>query len=143
MKIGIGNRQNVRYALTLLGAIATILWAGWVTVQVSNPPSNRFARIQLQSLISEYISKQARSASSPEAIGAQTKLFMATLNQTVGEYGNSGTILLVNEAIVGSDIPDVTNEVRAKVYQKVPEPKVVSNSSSLEQQMSSFFGGTE
>lgn len=136
------EKANVRYAAALLGAVAVLLWAGWITSEVSQPKQNQFARVQLQSLISEYVSKQARSASSPEVIGKQTKAFMGALDQTVSDYGKNGTVLLVNEAIVGSNLPDVTADIRTRVYQVVAEPKAMRSKESVEQQMSSFFGGT-
>lgn len=136
--------SNARYALSLLTVVSVFLWAAWITLTVSNPAKQKFATVKLQALVNEYVTKQARSSSSPEVIGAQTKKFMLALDKTVKEHGKSGTILLVNEATVGSEIPDVTPQIRAKIYKLVPQPVVAANPVSVEQQMSSFFSaGTE
>ena len=112
--------------LLVAAGVATLAWGTWVTrsvmeLQVTGEP--QFVKVQLQGLVGEYIRAQARSATPPEKVSAETSAFMAELDKVVKGLSSEGKIVLINEAIVAGDVPDVTDAVRRQVYTKVPQPR--------------------
>ena len=92
-----------------------------VTEDASEP---EFVQLQLQSIISEYLTAQARSSADEQTAAQQTGMFMTTLDHTVAGLSESGKVILVHEAVIAGDIPDVTESVKAAVYAKVPRPQI-------------------
>lgn len=106
--------------------IATASWGTWVTSHILAPQETEqsFVKLQLQGMISEFIRAELRSGNEENISAANTARFMAALDEEVVALSQSGKIVLVNEAIISGDIEDVTNMVKAKVYKKVPQPKI-------------------
>lgn len=123
-----------REILLLLGAIAIFIWGAWVTknlpVEESGEPE--FVQLQLQGIISEYLTAQARSSADEQTAAQQTSVFMTTLDQTVAGLAESGKVVLVHEAVIGGDIPDVTQSVKAAVYAKVSRPQTAQAPSAAQ-----------
>jgi hypothetical protein len=119
-----GAIAPVQIALVAAGVV-TLAWGAWVTREVlgmgHRPPE--IVKVQLQGLIGEYIRAEARSANPVERQSAETAAFMAELDKTVKSLASDGKVVLVNEAIVSGDVPDVTDEVRRELYAKVPLPR--------------------
>ncbi|MBB4860533.1 hypothetical protein HNO88_003877 [Novosphingobium chloroacetimidivorans] len=112
--------------LMVAAGVATLAWGAWMTrsvmdLQATGEP--QFVKVQLQGLVGEYIKAQARSATAPDKVSAETGAFMAELDKAVKGLSAEGKIVLINEAIVAGDVPDVTEAVRRQVYAKVPVPK--------------------
>jgi hypothetical protein len=80
------------------------------------------ASVRLQQLVGEYVQAQARSAAPPEAVTQQTQAFMAALGSELKRRGEDGTTVLVGEAVLSSNVPDITDQVRKAIYAKVPMP---------------------
>jgi|OM-RGC.v1.024308842 hypothetical protein len=142
----IRNMDNKTLAAWTLSIAVVLLWAVWVSVKVLTPTNfnDRFAKVQLQGLVSEYVMKQARTATPPEQITAETQKFMQAVDQSVREASAGGRIILVNEALVGSsEVPDITAQVRQAVYQKVPEPKAAAVQPNVPAEMNKFFQGAQ
>lgn len=111
--------------LTVLAlAIAMVIWGAWVTRHIGSPPATRqdLVQLQLQGIIGEYLQAQARSSADETTAARETAVFMAALDEAVAGLSKSGKVVLVHEAIVGGDVLDVTQSVRAAVYAKVPRP---------------------
>ncbi|MGC1470121.1 MAG: TrbI F-type domain-containing protein [Sphingorhabdus sp.] len=105
--------------------VATGLWGAWVTREIiAKPEATPMARIQLSSMVGEYVQAQARSATPPDQVTAETKAFMAEIEKNLKARGADGQIVLVGEAVLAGDVPDITAEVRKQVFAKVrmPEP---------------------
>lgn len=104
--------------------VAAGLWGAWVTKNVltteSLPP---IARVQLSGLVGEYVQAQARSATPPEQVTAETRSFMAEIQRNLEARGASGQIVLVGEAVLAGNVPDITAELRREVYAKVRMPQ--------------------
>lgn len=104
--------------------VCTGLWGAWVTRElVSKDEVAPMARIQLSSLVGEYVQAQARSATPPDQVTAETKAFMAEVEHNLKARGQSGQIILVGEAVLAGDVPDITAEVRKQVFAKVRMPQ--------------------
>ena len=113
-----------RELIVLVAAIAMFIWA-WVTKNLVAGDDGRqdLVQLQLQGIIGDYLQAQARSASDEQTAAKETAVFMAALDQTVEGLSKDGKIVVVHEAIIGGDVPDVTESVKAAVYAKVPRPQ--------------------
>lgn len=104
-------------------SVAIGLWGAWVTREVTRPEATpRFVRVQLSSMIGEYVSAQARTQTPPDTVTAQTKAFMRAVQRNLEVRGAQGQIVLVGEAVLAGDVPDVTQAVRREVYARIPVP---------------------
>lgn len=112
--------------LALIGSlVATGLWGAWVTrnvlAQADLPP---MAKVQLAGVVGEYVQAQAHSASPPDQVTAETRAFMAEIQRNLEARGDRGQIVLVGEAVLAGDVPDITAELRREVYARVRMPHV-------------------
>ncbi len=100
------------------------LWGAWVTKEVladvGVPP---IAKVQLSNIVGEYVQAQARSATPPEQVTAETRAFMAEIERNLKTRGRSGQIVLVGEAVLAGEVPDITAELRREIYAKVRMPQ--------------------
>ena len=111
--------------VALVGAVVAVgLWGAWVTKEVLQgsgmPP---IAKVQLQSMVGEYVQAQARSTTPPDQVTAETKAFMTEIQNNLVARGKRGQIVLVAEAVVSDNIPDITSELRKEVFAKVKMPQ--------------------
>lgn len=107
----------------VFGLVGIVCWGGWVTKSLlGSQQSPHFVKLQLQGIISEYLQAQARSGNSDIVAAQETAHFMGVLDKAVAEAGSGGSVVLVNEAVIGGSIPDVTAQIRRKVYAQVAMP---------------------
>jgi hypothetical protein len=107
----------------IAATVATGLWGAWVTSEVlSAPAMPTLVRVQLSSIIGEYVTAQARSQTLPDMATAATKVFMSAVQRNLAARGARGQIVLVGEAVLAGNVPDVTMAVRREVYAVVPMP---------------------
>ena len=106
------------------GLVAAGLWGAWVTKNLladeAIPP---IARVQLSGIVGEYVQAQARSATPPEQVTAETRAFMAEIQRSLEARGQRGQIVLVGEAVLAGNVPDITASLRKEVYTKVRMPQ--------------------
>ena len=109
------------------GLVAAGLWGAWVTKKLMAddviPP---IARVQLSAIVGEYVQAQARSATPPDQVTAETRAFMAEIQCNLETRGASGQIVLVGEAVLAGNVPDITASLREEVYTKVRMPQPAS-----------------
>ncbi len=106
------------------GLVAAGLWGAWVTKSVlAGPDKHAIARVQLSGIVGEYVQAQARSATPPEQVTTETRAFMAEVQRNLERRGASGQIVLVGEAVLAGNVPDITAEVRREVYAHVRMPQ--------------------
>ncbi|MBL4641278.1 MAG: TrbI F-type domain-containing protein [Verrucomicrobiales bacterium] len=131
---GLSPREIIIFA----AAIALFIWGAWVTKNLVADEGGRqdFVQLQLQGIIGEYLQAQARSSSDEQTAAKETAVFMAALDQTVDGLSKAGKVVLVHEAIIGGDVPDVTESVKAAVYAKVPRPQPAQASLNAQQSQS-------
>lgn len=138
-----------REIILLVAALAIFMWGAWVTKNLVSQDGGRqeFVQLQLQGIIGEYLQAQARSSSDEQTAAQETAVFMAALDQTVAGLSKSGKVVLVHEAVIGGEVPDVTQSVKAAVYAKVPRPQIAqalldvqqSQGARVEQEMQAFM----
>lgn len=109
------------------GLVAAGLWGAWVTKNVlaagDLPP---MAKVQLAGLVGEYVQAQARSATPPEQVTSETRAFMAEIQRNLAARGQAGQIVLVGEAVLAGEVPDITAELRREVYARVKMPQAAA-----------------
>jgi hypothetical protein len=116
-----GGLPSATVALALV-AIAVVLWAVWLTKTVGDLRTERvpIASVRLQPLIEEYVQAQARSGAPEQQVMAQTQAFMGALDAELLRRGRAGTTVLVAEAVLSKNVPDITADVRRAVHARVP-----------------------
>jgi hypothetical protein len=104
--------------------VAALLWGAWVTKNILDPAVVKapIASVRLEQIIGEYVQAQARSNTPPEIVTQQTQAFMAALGEELKARGADGTTVMVGEAVLSQNVPDITAEVRNAIYAKVPPP---------------------
>ncbi|MEE4209031.1 MAG: TrbI F-type domain-containing protein [Parvularcula sp.] len=105
-------------------AVAALLWGAWVTKNILDPSVVKapIASVRLEQIIGEYVQAQARSNTPPEIVTRQTQAFMAALSEELKARGADGTTVMVGEAVLSQNVPDITTDVRNAIYAKVPPP---------------------
>ncbi|MGB3470902.1 MAG: TrbI F-type domain-containing protein [Erythrobacter sp.] len=104
--------------------VAALLWGAWVTKNILDPAVVKapIASVRLEQIIGEYVQAQARSDTPPEVVTQQTQAFMTVLGEELKARGADGTTVMVGEAVLSQNVPDITGEIRAAIYAKVPPP---------------------
>jgi hypothetical protein len=90
----------------------------------TRPPPSR--KVQLSGIVGEYVQAQARSATPPEQVTAETRAFMGEVQRNLEARGAAGQIVLVGEAVLPAMSPTSPPSVRKEVYTKVkmPQPRL-------------------
>jgi Type-F conjugative transfer system protein (TrbI_Ftype) len=106
------------------GLVAAGLWGAWVTKNLlADEGAAPMARVQLSAIVGEYVQAQARSATPPEQVTAETRAFMAEIQRNLEARGTKGQIVLVGEAVLAGNVPDITANLRKEVYAKIRMPQ--------------------
>ena len=111
--------------VAMVGAlVAAGLWGAWVTRNVLGAGGTpAIAKVQLAGIVGEYVQAQARSATPPEQVTSETRAFMGEVQKNLERRGASGQIVLVGEAVLAGNVPDITAEVRREVYARIKMPQ--------------------
>jgi hypothetical protein len=112
----------ITWALATI-AVAMLLWGAWVTKHIAAPPAQiPMASVRLEALVTEYVQAQSHANGTPDAVTQQTARFMGAIDDELKRIGANGTTVLVGEAVLSKNVPDITDQVRKAVYAKVPLP---------------------
>lgn len=113
--------QPMRRWLLLAGAGALAVWAVWATRVLVDLRRERqpIAQVRLSDIVGEYVRDAARSSLPAEEVSRQTGRFLKALNEVVAAQGAGGRIILLSNAVVSGEVPDITAQVRAQVYSRV------------------------
>lgn len=109
---GYSRGQILVGAVILLG----LIWAMWVTRTLLAPRRDQIVSARLSAIVGEYVQAQARSASPPEQIAAETRRFMARLEGELQRRSHDGQVVMAGEAVLSRNVPDITESVKKAVY---------------------------
>lgn len=116
----------ITWALAAI-AVAMLLWGAWVTKHIAAPPAQiPMASVRLEALVTEYVQAQSHANGTPDAVTQQTARFMGAIEDELKRIGANGTTVLVGEAVLSKNVPDITDQIRKAVYAKVPLPAAVT-----------------
>ena len=99
----------------LLGCIAAVLWAGWVSRRILEPDKTQIVTVRLAQTMGKFVEAQARGSEDPEATKANTAFFLRASEQAVQDMGRDGRIILVAEAVLAGNAPDATPELERRI----------------------------
>lgn len=99
-----------------LMALGAIVWGMWVTKALVTPHPDHIVSARLSSIVGEYVQAQARSASPPAQVEAEMRNFMASLDKELQRRSAGGQIVLVGEAVLTRNVPDITDSLKQAVY---------------------------
>ena len=119
------TRAQMMGGLLILGAL---VWGMWVTKLLIAPKQDRIVSARLSSIVGEYVQAQARSATPPDQVSAETRAFMGEIQRNLEKRGAAGQLVLVGEAVVAGNVPDITADVRREVYARVKMPQAAAAS---------------
>lgn len=112
----------ITWALAAI-AVAMLLWGAWVTKHIAAAPAQiPMASVRLEALVTEYVQAQSHANGTPDAVTQQTAQFMGAIEDELKRIGANGTTVLVGEAVLSKNVPDITDQVRKAVHAKVPLP---------------------
>jgi len=101
-----------------MAASGALLWGVWATHTILGLRNSapHLVKVELADLVREFVQGEARSGEPAEEITARTASFLKSLNSAVGARARHGDIVLLGNAVVDGDVPDITAMVRADVY---------------------------
>jgi len=116
------------FSLLQIGAglilLAAIVWGMWVTKLLLAPKAEHIVSARLSSIVGDYVQAQARSASPPAQVEQEMRKFMATLDGELERRSAGGQIVLVGEAVLTKNVPDITDSLKSAVYAAgIPHPR--------------------
>ena len=135
-------RADYRRMLGIGLGAAAFLWGFWASHAIIELRHGgpHLVKVQLAELVREFVQVEARSGAPADRITAETGTFLKALNEAVGARAAHGETVLLANAVVGGDVPDITMAVRSEVYSHVPRPQGGSVE-GLSPQMQQFFDG--
>jgi hypothetical protein len=116
--------ERTKFIVFGVGA-AALLWASWATHAILDvrKESTPLVKVQLAELLRGYVQAEARSGVPADQMTQQTAMFLKAMNEAVAAHVRRGQVVLLSNAVVDGNIPDITDEVRAAVYSQVPRPQ--------------------
>jgi hypothetical protein len=146
--------QPLRRWLLLAGAGALAVWGAWATKALVDLSRERqpIVQVRLSEIVGDYVRDAARSSLPADEVSRQTARFLKVLNDVMGAQGSGGRIVLLSNAVVSGELPDITSEVRAQVYARVTRPIPATGSPTMTAspaagdvagQMHQFMGGEQ
>jgi len=125
-RIGFGGFTRAQIVAGLL-ALAIVIWGMWVTRALTQSKQDNIVSARLSSLVGDYVEAQRYSGSPPERVRTEMQAFMASLDKELQRRSQSGQIVLVGEAVLTKNVPDITESLKKAVFAGgVPEPKRLS-----------------
>lgn len=106
----------------VMAASGALLWGVWATHTILTLRDNapHLVKVELADLVREYVQREARSGEQSEELTARTANFLKALNSAVSAHARKGDIVLLGNAVVDGDVPDITANVRTEVYAHQP-----------------------
>ena len=115
-----------------------LIWSMWVTKALVAPREEHIVKASLSTIVGEYVSAQARSASPPAQVEAEMRAFMSSLDHELQRRSANGQVVLVGEAVLTKNVPDITDSLKKAVYSsgiRQPRPASAQEMQQLQQQL--------
>lgn len=142
-KRGFGGFTRAQLVLGAALVIAPI-WSMWVTKALVAPREEQIVKASLSSIVGEYVTAQARAASPPAQVEAEMRTFMSSLKHEIQRRSANGQVVLVGEAVLTENVPDITDSLKKAVYAsgiRQPRPASAEEMQQLQQQLAPAAAG--
>lgn len=125
-KAGFGGYSQQHILIGML-VLALVIWAMWVTRALTAPRKEHIVSARLSALVGDYVEAQRFSGAPPERVKAEMRAFMASLDKELQRRSASGQVVLVGEAVLTKNVPDITDSLKTAVFAAgVPVPQRAS-----------------
>ena len=111
-----------RDAVRALSLALLLVWAAWATRELTTRPANTLVKLNLAGLVQEYMVAASHSNWTADQIRAQTTAFSSAIDAQIAAYARRGTTVLMTEAVLSKNVPDITPQVRTAILKKVAWP---------------------
>ena len=111
-----------RDAARALSVAVLLVWAAWTTRELTTRPADTLVKLNLAGLVQEYMVAASHSNWTADQIRAQTTAFSTAIDAQIATYARRGTTVLMTEAVLSKNVPDITPQVRAVILKKVAWP---------------------
>ena len=127
LDLGGSNRPRTKHFLwrEVVGALVLavmLVWAAWVTKELISRPASTVVRLNLAGLVQEYMVAASHSNWTADQIAKQTHVFTEAIDGLIAAYSRDGKVLLITEAVLSKNVPDITPQVRSAILKKVAWP---------------------
>jgi len=102
----------------VLGLVAALLWAAWVSRELTEP-RQQIVTVRLAETIAAFVDAEAREGRDPETRQSRVLAFLQASERAVAEMGSDGRVVLVGEAVLAGDAPDATDELRTRIARQL------------------------
>ncbi|ANI80275.1 type-F conjugative transfer system protein TrbI [Sphingobium sp. EP60837] len=96
--------------------LGTAIWGMWVTKTLVTPKQDLIVSARLSAIVGDYVQAQARSATPAPQVEGEMRRFMAALDKEVQRRSDKGEIIMVGEAVLTKNVPDITDSIKKAVY---------------------------
>ncbi|WP_176593139.1 TrbI F-type domain-containing protein [Sphingobium sp. EM0848] len=109
---GFTRGQLVAGAAIVVG----LVWGMWVTKTLVMPARDRIVSARLSAIVGDYVQTQAHSVAPQPQVEADMRRFMAALDRELQRRSQKGEIVMVGEAVLSKNVPDITESIKKAVY---------------------------
>lgn len=103
----------------LASSLAWIGWGVWATKTITALEHRQIVSVQLSKLMGDFVESEARAGRPAEETRARVAAYLQAVQASVASLGSNGRTVLVAEAVVAGQVPDVTNAVRGDVARRM------------------------
>ncbi len=122
-----GLRSLRRKALAILAVLAILLSLFGLLVDARQPDPPVFVSVSVKTLLEEHLQSLSRSDENSMILQQRTQFYLNAIDTVVQELTAQGdVIVLISEAVIGSGVPDFTDDVRIGVRKILSEDKSTS-----------------
>jgi hypothetical protein len=107
--------------LVTLGVAGALLWAAWITREVTTDASPRIVTVRLAETIGKFVDEAARADAEPQAVQAASLAYLKAAEASVAEMGRDGRVVLVAEAVLAGAADDATPELERRIAEKLQQ----------------------
>ncbi|WP_188053703.1 TrbI F-type domain-containing protein [Sphingosinithalassobacter sp. CS137] len=107
--------------LATLGLAGALLWAAWVTREITTDASPRIVTVRLAETIGKFVDEAARADAEPQAVQAASLAYLQAAEASVAEMGRDGRVVLVAEAVLAGAAEDATPELERRIAGKLQQ----------------------
>jgi conjugal transfer pilin signal peptidase TrbI len=107
--------------LATLGLAGALLWAAWITREITTDASPRIVTVRLAETIGKFVDEAARADAEPQAVQAASLAYLQAAEASVAEMGRDGRVVLVAEAVLAGAAEDATPELERRIAAKLQQ----------------------